>query len=1678
MKTVKNKNQQSSKNVLSNTLMTSTLAASLFLSGVTGAIGTIASNNGIVGELFATTQAEAAGVFAGGKGTVAEPYLIEDKNQLNQMRNYLTSHFKLMDDIDLSGVSWSPVGINGTINTDTSKAFGGSFDGSGHTITGMTINSGSSEIAGFFGFTYNATIKNVKIKNANVTLSAVKNGGILIGKMSFGTVANVSVEGTIIGTSVTQLGGVVGLGHNAIIEKSSFVGDLTAVGAPYGQSVGGVVGSLIPMGTNYHAPIKLLESYANVNIKTTGSEAAIGGLVGTIYGNADSYKYTRQSEAHLKNSFSSGTLESNGGKAIGGIVGQVINSPELENLVSTMKITSINNKQDVAIGGVIGRFDTGRFPATLKNIYALNEGIVSGDVNKSFVGLVLGKSNSTVADISNIFFPANLKHTGQQQYATDLISTEALLNGEAFKQLTNTSMWKLDSQTGLPFLANNPHPLGTNTLNLENSPTYKKDNKVIFSLISNYESFNEIKNGLSNHYILNSDIDLTSRTWTPIGDTNKGSYDQLNFTGSLEGNNHEIKGLKINNTSGTPTGLFGNITNGSVKNLRLTDFDISGINYVGMLTGILTSSNVENVKGKGKVYANGDFVGGLIGSWSGNSNSNLKKMQAESEVTGKNHVGGLVGMMSNGSIVESYSKGSVKGLSGGANVGGLVGASSTTLLKVYSDSTVNSAGSNVGGLVGSIQGGMIADAYSTGAVSGTKFVGGIAGIMYSSTNSTVENLYTTSKVKGTSDYVGGLTGNVSNNKILVKNAFLMNPEVIGGNLSLTGRVAGNNTGNLTSISLLNTTKTNGHSNYKTEELPVSQFLNKATYSFKGFDFGEFDDIPVWAIKEGTTLPYLTFSPSKMSHSEQTGEWSSYDEEANFLIEAANKSVEKAENSKLQADVDAARTLVKALPSQTEKTILTNRLNTVQKEIDDAKGMAEQFDTATVAVVKAEGSKLQVDVNAALSLLNLLPQGTDKTSLTERLNAVQSQINASDLLHQELMTELEEMKLYLYSVEGTREDILALRDALNDILDSSKSLFNKSHQTEVANYVQNILDIINLLEMIWNKISIGELAGLDELVSQLPDSALKDNTQQEVEEAKVIKPEPQTDLAIAILSVEKAESTKLQADVEASRLLVNALPTGKDKTSLIERLNVVQGDNEQVLVEQIAQATAAVVKAENSKLQTDVNDARTLVFALPNGEEKLSLTKRLEIIELGNDDTVLLKEAKNAVNNLGYNPTKVELDAAKELVSKLPNSTDKTELLDSIAEIELKQKASNAVAQAEKMQTNYNITLAEKAINLLPDGPFKTELMERIQQLKLSLDAESKVKSAELTKREPYITVAVTSINKLKDSTKKSELLSRMKGIQDALAVEAEAALLEEATTYVVLAELHKREPYLSQAKDIVSKLQTSTEKTALETRLKAIQDATPVVPEAPAVDPALLKNAETQVSYAERYQRDPYLTRAQEAIDKLPNGEMKSGLQARLDELLGDANDKIEVVKQEAASKSVIKAETASDLNVIEEARLLVNGLKNGVAKTALQDRLEAIEVTEFMQFAYDLKVEIDSVSDSTIKQALQDAYAAVGAAKDRQTGTYMTKASTSIKALSKYNTTHQPVIENLLVFFTDMQKELEVQKLIVAADKAVELSEKYQRATYYTKAQAAIDSLPDGKAKADLQARLDAVTN
>ena len=203
-------------------------------------------------------------------------------------------------DIDLTGKDWTPIG------TDYDNSYKGTFDGGGHTITGLTFTT-NDEYAGLFGWLNRAgTVKNVVMEGVQITSNQIYGGSIggVVGS-SWGTIENCSVSGSVSGT--VYVGGVVGVQIGGSItgcSSSATVKGTVDVGGVAGQTnssatltacyaTGNVTieinpakniagGSLVGM----NAGSSLLACYATGNVTSTGSSTGkvhIGGFLGNNY---------------------------------------------------------------------------------------------------------------------------------------------------------------------------------------------------------------------------------------------------------------------------------------------------------------------------------------------------------------------------------------------------------------------------------------------------------------------------------------------------------------------------------------------------------------------------------------------------------------------------------------------------------------------------------------------------------------------------------------------------------------------------------------------------------------------------------------------------------------------------------------------------------------------------------------------------------------------------------------------------------------------------------------------------------------------------------------------------------------------------------------------------------------------------------------------------------------------------------------------------------------------------------------------------------------------------------------------------------------------------------------------------------------------------------------------------
>ena len=230
----------------------------------------------------------------------------------------------LTADIDLKGIDWTPIG------KDDNKAYTGTFDGNGKTITGLTVT-GSYKYAGLFGdIDENGTVKNVVLEGVQITSDNSSGYAGGVAGDSWGTIENCSVSGSVSGT--TFAGGVVGSQWGGSITGCN--SSATVKGVIF---AGGIAGE-----TNSGASLTGCYATGDVTVENDGTNNShAGGVVGYNGGGT------------LTACYATGSVTGSGSGTI--YVGGVTGSNNLGTLTACYHAKRNINGPNGTTGGVVGR---------------------------------------------------------------------------------------------------------------------------------------------------------------------------------------------------------------------------------------------------------------------------------------------------------------------------------------------------------------------------------------------------------------------------------------------------------------------------------------------------------------------------------------------------------------------------------------------------------------------------------------------------------------------------------------------------------------------------------------------------------------------------------------------------------------------------------------------------------------------------------------------------------------------------------------------------------------------------------------------------------------------------------------------------------------------------------------------------------------------------------------------------------------------------------------------------------------------------------------------------------------------------------------------------------------------------------------------------------------------------
>lgn len=387
----------------------------------------------------ATQAADTSTEEPSGNGMAADPYQIGNADQLmwfaakvNGSTKKSTSNLcaKLTSDIDLTGKEWTPIGCYNSYSDCV--YYGGTFDGAGHTVSGLTINNAKTYQA-LFGYVKGGTIQDLMVKGSVKT--STKSSSYAAGIVSYGnpvTIKNCTNEVDVTASAKGYAAGVC-----AYVINGSKLESCTNKGmvSGYGDYVGGVAGTVTGSTTT------ITGCFNHGVVTNTGKPSSYAYSTGGIAGGIS----TGVTVERCGNTGTiTSTLKRTGG--IAGSAGGTINA-----CFNTGTITGI-----YGVGGIAG--DSGTSDAKVTGCY--NTGDVKGvspsasfkDTNAKGIGGIIGGVGGTSykASVSGCY---NMGTVSNASTLTDITvggivgcSAAKTYSGTATENLmTVTNCWYLDT---------------------------------------------------------------------------------------------------------------------------------------------------------------------------------------------------------------------------------------------------------------------------------------------------------------------------------------------------------------------------------------------------------------------------------------------------------------------------------------------------------------------------------------------------------------------------------------------------------------------------------------------------------------------------------------------------------------------------------------------------------------------------------------------------------------------------------------------------------------------------------------------------------------------------------------------------------------------------------------------------------------------------------------------------------------------------------------------------------------------------------------------------------------------------------------------------------------------------------------------------------------------------------
>lgn len=302
-----------------------------------------------------------------GSGTASEPYKISSTSDMfnlalsvNGGNNYKDKYFVLTTDLDYTSSGYRIIGVDKTFYFD------GTFDGGGHTITGVKLERGAADYTGLFGYAgANSVIKNIVIRNGYL-LTFGKYSGFIAG-YTLGKINGCDVTGNL-NTTADYAGGIAGYGVE--FTNCQFTGNMSTA-----AQAGGIAGQ-ITKGTVSGCSVRAAISSSVLSSSITH---AVGGVVGQTSASSTDSTWVKEC------SFIGSLYDRSGYAHLGGIAGSLARYISVRNCSAMGLIsTVVKSNSTGSCGGVVGYNSEG----IVENCLAGN--LITGSVASNKTGGICG----------------------------------------------------------------------------------------------------------------------------------------------------------------------------------------------------------------------------------------------------------------------------------------------------------------------------------------------------------------------------------------------------------------------------------------------------------------------------------------------------------------------------------------------------------------------------------------------------------------------------------------------------------------------------------------------------------------------------------------------------------------------------------------------------------------------------------------------------------------------------------------------------------------------------------------------------------------------------------------------------------------------------------------------------------------------------------------------------------------------------------------------------------------------------------------------------------------------------------------------------------------------------------------------------------------------------------------